>query len=132
MLIHSAAGSLEFRGILITDPGQMMKHVTNEINPSDIQPFEGFGRALWFSPDRAEKSSDLWAHLKQHSGPQGAGKGLQEHRIPRTSTYSLLPLLDAVPLEREHYLKYPSTFRPFFMDLHPSKYRVAGLLVFFF
>ena len=32
LLMHSAVGSLEFRDILITDPGQMMKHVTSEIS----------------------------------------------------------------------------------------------------
>lgn len=30
--MHSAAGSLDFRGILITDPGHMMKRITSEIS----------------------------------------------------------------------------------------------------
>lgn len=38
--------------------------------------------------------------------------------------------LDGVALEREHYLKYPSTFRLFFIDFQALKYRVVGLLHF--
>lgn len=35
-------------------------------------------------------------------------------------------MLDTVSLEREHYLKYPSTFRPSFNDLHLSQYSSLG------
>lgn len=74
LLKCSAAGSPAFRGILITDPGQMIKHITSEtsLTYSLWRASEGrYDCPGFVSPGRAEKPPDLEGHLKQHSGPPG-------------------------------------------------------------